>query len=207
VPYNCPTGKAPLRGGHPLRAGGDEPAERLGSDNPRARTVGFALTVLQRRLASSTHAILRSLQRRRERLETKRREMLDPGSSGWRTSWRSFPGPGWKIPTNSTPRRPSSSKRPSSMRHAAQTIAELDIEIAQLTELVALAARCATAARTASGANCAACCSMNPTPERGRAPQADHLHRNRDTLTYLVSQIRNVWAAPTRGDHPRRHPA
>ena len=49
-------------------------AERLGSDNPRARTVGFALTVLQRRLASSTHAILRSLQRRRERLEAKRHE-------------------------------------------------------------------------------------------------------------------------------------
>lgn len=28
-------------------------AERLGTDNPRARTVGFALTVLQRRLASA----------------------------------------------------------------------------------------------------------------------------------------------------------
>lgn len=34
----------------------------------RGRTVGFALTVLQRRLASSPEAILRSLQRRRERL-------------------------------------------------------------------------------------------------------------------------------------------
>lgn len=34
----------------------------------RRRTVGFALTVLQRRLASSPEAILRSLQRRRERL-------------------------------------------------------------------------------------------------------------------------------------------
>ncbi|MDP9398651.1 MAG: hypothetical protein M3P96_12920 [Actinomycetota bacterium] len=40
-------------------------AEGLGS---RGRTVGFALTVLQRRLASSPEAILRSLQRRRERL-------------------------------------------------------------------------------------------------------------------------------------------
>ncbi len=35
----------------------------------RGRTVGFALTVLQRRLASSPEAILRSLQRRRERLQ------------------------------------------------------------------------------------------------------------------------------------------
>lgn len=48
------------------------------SDSPRKRTVGFALTVLQRRLASSTHAILRSLERRRDRLQTKRAEMLDP---------------------------------------------------------------------------------------------------------------------------------
>jgi len=38
----------------------------------RGNTVGFALTVLQRRLASSPEAILRSLERRRRRLETKR---------------------------------------------------------------------------------------------------------------------------------------
>ena len=34
----------------------------------RGNTVGFALTVLQRRLASSPEAILRSLERRRDRL-------------------------------------------------------------------------------------------------------------------------------------------
>ena len=44
-------------------------------DSPQRRTVGFALTVLQRRLASSTHAILRSLQRRRDRLTTMRAEL------------------------------------------------------------------------------------------------------------------------------------
>ncbi len=41
----------------------------------RTRTVGFALTVLQRRLASSPEAIYQSLKRRRERLETRLREM------------------------------------------------------------------------------------------------------------------------------------
>ena len=40
----------------------------------RAGTVGFALTILQRRLASSPEAIYRSLRRRRERLENRRRE-------------------------------------------------------------------------------------------------------------------------------------
>lgn len=37
--------------------------------NARKRNVAFALTILQRRLASSTYAILRSLERRRERLK------------------------------------------------------------------------------------------------------------------------------------------
>jgi SNF2 family DNA or RNA helicase len=41
----------------------------------RAGTVGFALTILQRRLASSPEAIYQSLRRRRERLETRLREL------------------------------------------------------------------------------------------------------------------------------------
>ena len=41
----------------------------------RAGTVGFALTILQRRLASSPEAIYQSLRRRRERLASRRREL------------------------------------------------------------------------------------------------------------------------------------
>ena len=41
----------------------------------RAGTVGFALTLLQRRLASSPEAIFQSLRRRRERLESRLREL------------------------------------------------------------------------------------------------------------------------------------
>ncbi len=44
-------------------------------DAKRGFTVGFALTVLQRRLASSPEAIGKSLERRRKRLEKRRREM------------------------------------------------------------------------------------------------------------------------------------
>ncbi|MGW7572505.1 helicase-related protein [Streptomyces sp. NPDC054765] len=58
-------------------------AERL--DGRRGNQVGFALTVLQRRLASSPEAIAKSLQRRRERLEARCDDLLSgsprvPGS-------------------------------------------------------------------------------------------------------------------------------
>ncbi|GAB2470385.1 helicase-related protein [Luteococcus sediminum] len=52
-------------------------AERIAQagDKKRGNNVGFALTVLQRRLASSPEAILRSLERRQQRLDTKLRDM------------------------------------------------------------------------------------------------------------------------------------
>jgi superfamily II DNA or RNA helicase len=43
-------------------------------DKKRGNNIGFALTILQRRLASSPEAILRSLERRQERLELRVRE-------------------------------------------------------------------------------------------------------------------------------------
>src|SRR5216110_2488714 len=49
-------------------------ADALENDK-RAGTVGFALTILQRRLASSPEAIAQSLRRRRERLEGRMREL------------------------------------------------------------------------------------------------------------------------------------
>jgi SNF2 family DNA or RNA helicase len=49
-------------------------AEALQNDK-RAGTVGFALTILQRRLASSPEAIYQSLRRRKERLEGRLREL------------------------------------------------------------------------------------------------------------------------------------
>ena len=57
-------------------------AEALQNDR-RAGTVGFALTILQRRLASSPDAIYQSLRRRKERLENRLEELRLPqrGSS------------------------------------------------------------------------------------------------------------------------------
>ena len=75
VPYRLSDGEAAL-----YRAVTDyvreefNRAEALENDK-RAGTVGFALTILQRRLASSPEAIHQSLRRRRERLDGRLREL------------------------------------------------------------------------------------------------------------------------------------
>ena len=48
---------------------------KAAGEGRRGNTVGFALTVLQRRLASSPEAILRSLERRRDRLTTRLKDI------------------------------------------------------------------------------------------------------------------------------------
>ncbi len=57
-------------------------ADRLSAsgEGRRGTIVGFALTILQRRLASSPEAIYRSLQRRRERLEKRMLEAQQPSA-------------------------------------------------------------------------------------------------------------------------------
>ena len=81
-------------------------ADRLGGK--RKNTVGFALTVLQRRLASSPEAIYRSLVRRTERLERKREEILNGTYSRDRAARLTS---ATSMRTSSTPRRSRSWKR------------------------------------------------------------------------------------------------
>ena len=54
-------------------------------EGERGNRIGFALTILQRRLASSPEAIYRSIQRRRDRLETRLSEekLLNRGANAW----------------------------------------------------------------------------------------------------------------------------
>jgi hypothetical protein len=68
-------------------------------NDKRAGTVGFPLTILQRRLASSPEAIYHSPSRRRERLEKRlcELELLHRGPRRRSKRWR---GPCW------TPRMP-----------------------------------------------------------------------------------------------------
>jgi hypothetical protein len=94
-------------------------ADSLESEG-RKGTVGFALTILQRRLASSPEAILQSLRRRRERLERRlREEQILKRGADLQDDVQGCPASPKKTSTNWTThptqrsRRP---KRPSSIR-------------------------------------------------------------------------------------------
>ena len=119
-------------------------AEALQNDK-RAGTVGFALTILQRRLASSPEAIYQSLRRRRERLEKRLRELelLQRGAAA--------PAPVLAGPVLDADDVEDLEEAPENEVEAAEeeildqataaaTIAELKAEIATLGRLEALAA-------------------------------------------------------------------
>ncbi len=117
-------------------------ADRL-VDEKRRTTVGFALQILQRRLASSPAAIHRSLERRRHRLEARlAEERLRSSAADGRLS--AEPGvpsydpdeldevPGGEAQENE--------EQILSQASAARTIRELEIEIATLRRLEEMAA-------------------------------------------------------------------
>ena len=127
-------------------------ADRLEQEGDTAQlTVGFALTVLQRRLASSPEAILRSLERRARAAGTRRQQMIAlPASprwsracgSGWRAA-RPGParGPGRRSTTCRAARSRSWRTRSPTRRPRRRPSAELDDEIALLADLEELARR------------------------------------------------------------------
>ncbi len=57
------------------------------ADGKKKAVVGFALTILQRRLASSPYAIAQSLKRRRIRMEEKLHELKNPKPPSQKASW------------------------------------------------------------------------------------------------------------------------
>jgi superfamily II DNA or RNA helicase len=127
-------------------------AEALQNDK-RVGTVGFALTVLQRRLASSPEAIYQSLKRRRERLDTRLRELellQRGGSPGTQRDGQHFvavlAGPILDSDDIADLEDAPDSEVEEAEEQildqatAAATVAELKMEIATLTRLETLAA-------------------------------------------------------------------
>jgi SNF2 family DNA or RNA helicase len=119
-------------------------AESLQNDK-RAGTVGFALTILQRRLASSPEAIYQSLKRRRERLEKRLRE-LEILQRGAAVTTAIVPGPLLDADDvedlEDAPETEVEAAEAEILDQAtaASTIAELRAEIATLARLESLAA-------------------------------------------------------------------
>ena len=119
-------------------------AEALENDR-RAGTVGFALTILQRRLASSPAAIHQSLRRRRERLESRLRELQVLQRGGQAAIAVAFTGPEFdpedvedldEAPENEIE---AAEQEVLDQATAARSIAELKAEIETLKALEALA--------------------------------------------------------------------
>ncbi|MGT2463370.1 helicase-related protein [Sinomonas atrocyanea] len=106
-------------------------AESVGGK--RKNTVGFALTVLQRRLASSPEAIYRSLVRRSERLERKKMELL----SGTHRETEPMVDLG-EIDQDefNAEEIEEAEEELLDTATAAQTVEELDAELVELNELV-----------------------------------------------------------------------
>lgn len=120
-------------------------AEAL-QNGKRSGTVGFALTILQRRLASSPEAIFQSLRRRRERLEKRLRaeELLQRGAQVVFATADSFPELSEEdieeLEDAPDAEQDEVTEEVVDQATAASTIAELKLEIVTLVRLEGLAA-------------------------------------------------------------------
>ncbi len=114
-------------------------------DEKRVGTVGFALTILQRRLASSPEAIYQSLRRRRERLESRLREveLLQRGGAVAPAALGPVLEPEELEDLEEAPDAEVAQKEEEVLDQAtaARTVEELRAEIATLKRLEALALR------------------------------------------------------------------
>ena len=119
-------------------------AEALQNDT-RAGTIGFALTILQRRLASSPEAIYQSLRRRKERLESRLQELrlLQRGAQSASPLTGGFPELDSEDidDLEDAPDEESAAAEEEILDHAtaARTVGELQAEIESLRRLEALA--------------------------------------------------------------------
>lgn len=109
-------------------------ADRVGGK--RKNTVGFALTVLQRRLASSPEAIYKSLVRRTERLERKKLEILN---GTYTDREPTVDVEGLDADDYSSEQIEELEEELLDAATAAQTVEELDAELLELAELTTVA--------------------------------------------------------------------
>ncbi len=178
-------------------------AEQLANDG-RKGTVGFALTVLQRRLASSPEAIYQSLRRRKERLEKRCREeeVLRRGASV-RIAWQK------EVPRLSeddledledAPDQEveATEERVVDQASAAQTIAELKAEIAILKELeqVALRVRQSNSDRKWDELSRLLQNQTEMFDAHGHRRKLIIFTEHRDTLSYLQERISSLIGKP-----------
>lgn len=166
-------------------------AEQLESDG-RKGTVGFALTILQRRLASSPEAIYQSLRRRRERLEKRLKEAQRARSNILQAEDIEFDDEYWddlddapdaEIEQIETELVDSAT--------AARTVAELEAEILSLRELETMALKVRRSGTDRKWTELLRLLQDTPQmrdPERGQRKLVIFTE-HRDTLNYLYERL------------------
>jgi superfamily II DNA or RNA helicase len=180
-------------------------ADRLRhSGDRRGNTVGFALTVLQRRLASSPEAILRSLERRRDRLVRLRDDLA---ASGQTSVPQADEISGVPVPSNPDVEDPDRDEAVveeaeevlADAASAATTLAELDAEVQSLAVLVDLAAHVRRQAQDSKWLELRSILDGDPVHGLGGGSNRKFIvfSEHRDTLRYLVERIS---ALPGRAD-------
>ncbi|MBI1792204.1 MAG: DUF3883 domain-containing protein [Acidobacteria bacterium] len=177
-------------------------ADALESEG-RKGTVGFALTILQRRLASSPEAIYQSLRRRRERLERRLREeqILKRGGAIEDDVFQGVPSLTSEdideLDDSPDSEIEQTEETVVDQATAARTIAELEAEIAILRNLEALALRVRRGGTDKKWEELSALL-------QNQAEMFDaHGHRrklvlfteHRDTLNYLAEKLRGLLGA------------
>jgi SNF2 family DNA or RNA helicase len=166
----------------------------------RGNVVGFALTVLQRRLASSPEAIYQSLRRRRERLEARINEerlgRRAAESTLDLTSGLAAPEDIDDLPEGELEELEEEVVDQAS---AAKTIAELEAEIQTLRSLEAIAERVRRSGTDAKWQRMAELLQDRSTElldESGRLRKLIVFSEHRDTLNYLTERIRTLIGRP-----------
>ncbi|MGE0539621.1 MAG: helicase-related protein [Dehalococcoidia bacterium] len=166
----------------------------------RKGTVGFALTILQRRLASSPEAIYQSLRRRRERLEKRLREenLLRRGAGIDLDLLAGLPSitaddlddlddaPDAEVE--------ATEEQVVDQASAARTIAELEAEIATLRRLEDLALRVRHSGTDRKWEQLSALLQDNAEmfDAEGHRRKLVLFTEHRDTLNYLIAKIRGI---------------
>jgi len=168
-------------------------AENLDGDS--RGTVGFALTILQRRLASSPEAIYQSLRRRRRRLQRRIEEERTAGHGIARgAGLRAFTADDLEdledVPESEVE---ETEERVVDQASAARTIVELEAEIATLERLEGLAFSVRPAGRDRKWEELSGLLQTGEMFDaEGKRRKLIVFTEHRDTLNYLDARIRTL---------------
>ena len=168
-------------------------ADRIGGK--RKNTVGFALTVLQRRLASSPEAIYKSLVRRTERLERRKQDILN----GTYTDQQTDPDlDDLDDEDYNAEELETVEEELLDSATAAQTVEELTAELVELHHLVDSAKLVRESGTDRKWSELSTILQDNTlTPDgHGRPRKLIVFTEHRDTLNYLIARIGSLLGKP-----------